>query len=115
MERVPLLPVGILMSKKVKQVPLPGHEGSGLDEGYLRDKASLDRNLDEQLTGPRRAAPDVSRDDTEMKNPDNDLNNPASASSLARKVAANGRDIDRDVEGRQGSSRPGSPAKGSRR
>ena len=56
--------------------PLQGDAAHGFDKPYDKDKARADAELKSTMAG-REKRPAVPRDDTEMKNPDGDLYDPA--------------------------------------
>lgn len=57
--------------------PVQGDAARGFDQPYDKDKARAARELKSTLAGDK-ARPPVPRDDTDMKNPDGDLYDPAS-------------------------------------
>ncbi len=78
------------MSGKRTDTPLQGDEGTGLDAAYDADRARAERELDETMAGPKpdgAAVPSagVPTDDTEMKNPDDELAEPGSAAGVRQK------------------------------
>ena len=56
--------------------PVQGDAAHGFDRPYARDKAQADKELKSSLAGEK-ARPPVPRDDTEVKNPDSELYDPA--------------------------------------
>jgi len=83
------------MSGKRADTPLQGDEGTGLDAAYDADRVRAERELDETMAGPQpsKSEPEdgaipstgVSADDTELKNPDDELAEPGSAATLRQK------------------------------
>jgi hypothetical protein len=56
--------------------PFGDHSAHGLDQPYAGDRPRAKEELESTLAGAAKRPP-VPRDDTEMKNPDGDLQNPA--------------------------------------
>jgi hypothetical protein len=95
------------MTKKKTDVPFQGHDGTGLDADFKKDRAELNAAIEKDMTGPKSDDIQVAANDTDMKNPDNEFSDPGSAALIEHLGSQRKCRRDIDMEGRQGTSRRG--------
>jgi hypothetical protein len=75
-------------------------DARGIDAKYAEVGAQAEKELRDTEAGPHRTLP-ISRDDTEMKNPGGEFQNPSS-SNPAPGHHTGSKSLDTDAQGRQG-------------
>jgi hypothetical protein len=75
-------------------------DARGIDAKYAEVRPQAEKELRDTEAGPHRTLP-ISRDDTKMKNPSGEFQNP-SPSNPAPDHHTGGKNLDTDPQGRQG-------------